>query len=191
MRNFILLAVLGCAAFCAGAQELPAAPSTLAGPGGAVLNPVLPAVEPGGQQLASLAVRLPLRSLANDSDITTENRYLISPVVSPVGRQKHRKVLDRNFLLLMGAGTALTVLDFEMTQSCLARRVCREGNPLVPTSRAGMYATNIPFNAALYYLSYRRKASGKRLWWVAPLAILGSHAVGVVSNVPFVGKTAP
>jgi hypothetical protein len=141
--------------------------------------------------MASLAVRLPLRSLVSDPAMVTENRYLISPLVSPLGPQKRHKVLDRNFLLLMGVGTALTIVDFEMTQSCLARRVCREANPVVPTSRAGMYATNIPLNAALYYWSYRRKASGKRLWWVAPLTIVGSHAVGVASNIPFVGRTAP
>ncbi len=194
MRSFLLVALLTCAAFCAGAQEPPAAPSSQFVAGAAVRDsrtPVLPA-DPAGQEFAFLALRLPLRSLANEPPTAMENRYLISPLISSVGRQKPRKVLDRTFLLMMGAGTALTVLDFEMTQSCLGRHVCMEANPLVPTSRAGMYATNIPFNAALYYWSYRRKASGKRFWWVAPLAIIGSHAVGAASNVPFIGKkTAP
>jgi hypothetical protein len=144
-----------------------------------------------GQPFIPLAVNFPLRSLGGSPASMAENRYLVSPVISPAERQRPPKILDRSFLLMIGVGTGLTILDFEMTQSCLARRVCREANPLVPTSRAGMYATNIPLNAALYYWSYRRRASGKRLWWAAPLAIIASHAVGVASNVPFVGRTAP
>ena len=189
MRSFLLVALLTCAAVCAGAQSLPAAPSA----SGLSTGPQYSASDSdtSSQQFASLAVSLPLRSLADNWSINSESLYLVSPVLSPGGEERPRKILDRSFLLLIGAGTGLTVLDFEMTQSCLSRRVCREANPLVPTSRAGMYATNIPFNALLYYWSYRRRASGKRLWWVAPLAIIGSHAVGVASNVPFAGKTAP
>ena len=190
MRSYLLGALLFCAALCASAQELPSAPSALAA-GAAAGNAEFATSEHdlAGQELASLVVRLPLRSLETESGVL-EDRYLASPLVPVPAHQERRKVLDRNFLLLMGIGSALTVIDFEMTQSCLAKRICREANPLVPTSRTAVYATNIPFNAALYYWSYKRKKSGKRLWWVAPLVIVGSHAVGVASNVPFVGKPA-
>lgn len=103
-------------------------------------------------------------------------------LIAPVERPKKR-VLDAKFLLLIGAGTALTVADYEMTQHCLHAGTCVETDPILPHSRAGMYGTNIPLNLGLYWWSYRRKAQGKRLWWVAPLAILGSHAVGVGSNL--------
>jgi hypothetical protein len=146
----------------------------------------LPAA-PVGSEFAALNV--PLRGLADYAVAAWETPAVVSPVIVP-GTAPRRKVLDRNFLLLMGVGTALTVVDYEMTLSCLSRRVCQEANPLVPTSRAGMYASNIPLNALLYYWSYKRKAAGKGLWWVAPLVIIGSHAVGVASNVPFVGKPA-
>lgn len=107
-----------------------------------------------------------------------------SPAVAflaPASRPK--KVLDAKFLLLIAAGTALTVADYELTQHCLANRTCVETDPLLPTSRAGMYGTNVPLNAALYFWSYRRKEHGKRLWWVAPLAVAASHAVGVGTNL--------
>lgn len=94
-----------------------------------------------------------------------------------------KKVLDAKFLLLVAVGTGLTIADYELTQHCLAHRTCVETDPLLPISRAGMYGTNIPLNAALYFWSYKRKAHGKRLWWVAPLAIAASHAVGVGTNL--------
>jgi hypothetical protein len=189
VRSFVLLALLTGAGVCAVAQELPSAPSALGEPVLQAAAVATPAPDPAAQEIAALAIRLPLRSL-NDA-AAGKGSFLVSPLVTPLAKGQRRKVVDRNFLLMMGVGTALTVIDFEMTQRCLSRGVCQEANPLVPTSRAGMYVTNLPLNAALYYWSYRRKASGKRLWWVAPLAIIGSHAVGVASNVPFVGKTAP
>ncbi len=101
---------------------------------------------------------------------------------------KPKKVFDKKFAALSFLAAGLTVADFEMTQRCLARHTCVEADPLMPSSRAGMYATNMPLNAALFWWSYRRKAEGKRLWWVAPLVIIGSHAAGVATNVPFIGK---
>jgi hypothetical protein len=73
---------------------------------------------------------------------------------------------------------ATTIADIEATQHCLGNGSCRELNPLMPHSHAGMYAVNIPINAAAMYLSYRLKASGRRSWWIAPLAISGAHAIG-------------
>ena len=105
----------------------------------------------------------------------------------PVAAPKKR-VLDKKFAVLAGLAAGLTVADFEMTQHCLQRRTCVESDPLMPTAHAGMYATNIPLNAALFWWSYRRKQDGKRLWWLAPLMVVGSHAAGVGTNIRFVGK---
>jgi hypothetical protein len=149
--------------------------------------PVSDSSEENAELIAS-ALSTPLRSLreyAETGIVTQEFLRAASPVI---GEAPKKKILDGKFLLLIGLGTALTIADYEMTLRCLDRRICREANPLLPTSRAGMYATNIPLNAALYYWSYKRKATGKKLWWVAPLAIIGSHAIGVGTNVRFVGK---
>lgn len=99
-----------------------------------------------------------------------------------------KKVFDKKFAVLSILAAGLTIADFEMTQHCLQRRTCVEANPLMPTNHAAMYATNIPLNAVLFWWGYRRKEDGKRLWWLAPLMVVGSHAVGVGTNVRFVGK---
>ncbi|KKL15919.1 hypothetical protein LCGC14_2500800 [marine sediment metagenome] len=39
------------------------------------------------------------------------------------------------FLALTVALSALTVLDVELTQRCLAHGICHEGNPLLPERR--------------------------------------------------------
>jgi hypothetical protein len=99
-----------------------------------------------------------------------------------------KKVFDKKFAILSALAGGLTIADFEMTQHCLQRHTCAEADPLMPTSRAGMYVSNIPLNAALFWWSYRRKEDGKRLWWLAPLMVVGSHAAGVGTNIRFMGK---
>ncbi len=104
-------------------------------------------------------------------------------MVAPI--EPAKKVLDKKFYALTGVATALTVMDFEMTQHCLGNRTCVESDPLMPSSRAGMYASSAPVNAALYYWSYRLKAKGSRIWWLPTAAAIASHAVGVGTNVRF------
>jgi hypothetical protein len=98
---------------------------------------------------------------------------------------ERKKVVDKKFLILTGIATGLTIADFEMTQRCLGKRTCVESDPLMPTSRAGMYASSAPVNAALYYWSYRWKKQGKKLWWLPTVAAIASHAVGVGTNIRF------
>jgi hypothetical protein len=98
------------------------------------------------------------------------------PIESP--KEKASTVVDTKFVTMSALAMGLTIVDIEMTQHCLGNGTCQELNPLMPHSRAGMYAVNIPVNAAAMYLSYRLKASGHKSWWIAPLAISGAHAVG-------------
>lgn len=88
------------------------------------------------------------------------------------------RVVDRKFVTMSAALMALTISDLERTQHCLARGTCAEMNPLLPHSRAGMYAVNIPINAGTMYLAYKMKAAGWRPWWVAPALNIAGHAVG-------------
>ena len=112
-----------------------------------------------------------------------------SPIaIEPGPALAKKKVFDKKFAVLAGLAAGLTIADFEMSQHCLQRHTCVEADPLMPTSHAGMYLTNIPLNAALFWWSYRRKEDGKRLWWLAPLMVVGSHAAGVGTNLRFVGK---
>ncbi len=89
-----------------------------------------------------------------------------------------RQVVDKKFVAVHAIAMGFTIADIERTQHCLGNGTCRELNPMLPLSRAGMYAVNVPMNAAAMYLSYRLKASGRRTWWIAPVAIGGSHGVG-------------
>ena len=89
-----------------------------------------------------------------------------------------KPVIDTKFIAMSAVSMALTIADIERTQHCLRRSSCVELDPLLPRSRAGMYAVNIPVNAGLMYLSYRLKASGRKTWWIAPLSISAGHFVG-------------
>lgn len=98
---------------------------------------------------------------------------------------KPKKVVDKKFLFLTGLATATTIADFEMTQNCLARKVCLEADPLMPSNHAAMYASAMPVNAGLFYWSYKLKQKGKKYWWVPTAAAIASHAVGIGTNVRF------
>lgn len=98
------------------------------------------------------------------------------------------KVMDKKFIALGVLTFGLTAMDVEFTQYCLHRHTCVELNPTLPTSHWGMYAVNTPVNMAVMYFSYRRRAAGKWGWWVAPAVDIGAHAVGIGSNVRFLGK---
>lgn len=158
---FITLWLLVCVAANAAGQALPDAPSAV--------QLASADVEPGADAFA-----LPLRP---------------SPVISTYVQgsvdQPRRKTMDRNFILLGALTFGLTALDVEMTQHCLHAGTCVELNPTLPHSRIGMYAANTPVNLAVMYWSYKRKAAGKRAWWVAPLVDIGAHAVGIGSNIRF------
>jgi hypothetical protein len=100
----------------------------------------------------------------------------LRPVETP--KPKRSRVMDTKFVAMSALAMGLTIADIESTQHCLGNGTCRELNPLIPHTRAGMYAVNVPINALAMYVSYRLKASGHRTWWIAPLAISGAHGVG-------------
>lgn len=164
MRIFVLtFALLLCFAAAAAARELPDAPSVA----GDLTMP-----SPRDSDLTLLVVQTwPVRPT--------------SSVLSGPSQPGRRKVIDRNFILLSALTFGLTAADIELTQHCLSEKTCVELNPTLPHSRWGMYAANTPVNLAVMYFACRRKASGKRGWWIAPLIDSGIHGVGIGSNVRF------
>jgi hypothetical protein len=80
-------------------------------------------------------------------------------------------------LSLAHLGTA--VADVELTQHCIARGTCREGNPLMPQSRAGMYSVDFSLVGLATWQSYRAHKRGERLWWLAPTAGIAAHSAGI------------
>jgi hypothetical protein len=95
-----------------------------------------------------------------------------------VRRESPAHVVDKKFIVLSVALMGLTISDLERTQHCLAQRTCVEMNPMLPHSRAGMYAVNVPINVGTMYLAYRMKAAGWKTWWIVPALNIAGHAVG-------------
>ena len=135
---------------------------------------------------ATRANALQKSTALNTSAVTSFDPKEWAAMVAVARVPVKKKVVDKKFLALTGIATALTVADFEMTQHCLGNHACVEADPLMPSSRAGMYASSIPVNAALYYWSYRLKAKGSRVWWLPTVAAIASHAVGVGTNIRFI-----
>jgi hypothetical protein len=75
------------------------------------------------------------------------------------------------------AGAA--VADVETTQHCLAARTCYEGNPLMPSSRAGMYAVDFGLVAGSAIIAHRMHKEGKAGWWVVPVSGIAWHGIGI------------
>ena len=100
------------------------------------------------------------------------------PSLASVSDERPARVMDRKFVAMSVALMAVTVSDLERTQHCLALGTCTELNPMLPHSRAGMYAVNVPINAGTMYLAYKMKAAGWKMWWVAPALNIAGHAVG-------------
>jgi len=138
---------------------------------------------PSWARVQPVAATSPARDVSVPNTSEAAEWIMPAPAMVRAETPARRKVFDRKFGLLVGLGTALTLADYEMTQQCLGARTCVETDPLLPHSRAGMYATNLPLNAALFWWGYKRKAAGKRLWWLPPLFVIGSHAAGVITNI--------
>ena len=97
---------------------------------------------------------------------------------TPVRDEIPARIADRKFISMSAALMALTVSDLERTQHCLARSTCVEMNPMLPHSRVGMYAMNLPINAGTMYLAYKMKAAAWKTWWVVPALNIAGHALG-------------
>ena len=126
-------------------------------------------------QLATAPPPAPSRTLLAEKATPA---YTPAYVVAITKLPEHHPVADKKFIAMSALTMGLTVADIERTQHCLGEKTCQELNPMLPHSRAGMYAVNLPINAAAMFLSYHLKESGHKTWWIAPLVVSGSHAVG-------------
>lgn len=95
-----------------------------------------------------------------------------------VSSESSQHVIDKRFIGMSAIVMGLTIADLESTQRCLSNHTCRELNPMLPTSRVGMYAVNLPINAGAMYFAYRLKAGGHRNWWIVPALVSAGHGVG-------------
>lgn len=96
---------------------------------------------------------------------------------------KKSRVLDSKYFVLNGLHLSLAALDIGLTQHCIAKQHCREGNPLMPSSLAGQVSVISVLFGASAFVSYQLKNEDSKLWWFSPAVGIGGHAVGAVTGV--------
>lgn len=93
------------------------------------------------------------------------------------------RTFDAKYVWLNGLQFGLAFADIETTQHCIDEHTCREGNPLMPSSKAGMFSVSLGFAAFTAVASYRLKKQHARGWWIAPAVSFAGHAVGLASGL--------
>ena len=93
------------------------------------------------------------------------------------------KIFDAKYAWLNGLQFTLAFADIETTQHCIDEQTCREGNPLMPSSQAGMLSVSLGIAAFTAVASYRLKKLRSKGWWVAPAVSMAGHAVGLASGL--------
>ena len=81
--------------------------------------------------------------------------------------------------LANGAHAGAAVADVEVTQHCIANRTCREGNPLMPSNRAGAYGVAAGMVLFEGYMSHTIRKQGDKRWWICPMMGISAHGVGI------------
>lgn len=96
---------------------------------------------------------------------------------------KPPRTISRSFLLLNGLHLGLAVLDVELTQHCIANQKCVEGNPLMPSSRAGQLAVNFASVSYGTFASYKLKKHDCKLWTLSPIVGISAHTLGAATGI--------
>ena len=86
---------------------------------------------------------------------------------------------DWKFWSLNAAHAAAAVADVEITQHCIADHTCREGNPFMPSSRAGAYSVAMSAVVIDGFLAHSIRRQGSKKWWIAPALGVSAHGVGI------------
>ena len=94
-----------------------------------------------------------------------------------------RRTLTPSFYLFNGLHLGVAVFDVEMTQQCIASHKCREGNPLMPSSRAGALSLNLALVGYGTFVSYKLRKHESKLWWLSPAIGTASHGVGAATGI--------
>ena len=104
-----------------------------------------------------------------------------------------RKSNWRPVLLMTAASVGTAIVDVEASQHCLAADACREANPLMPHSRAGMYAVKSGFavGTTLQGLALRRSRNPvlRKMWWVPQAVYTAANIYGASTGLRLYGKT--
>lgn len=137
------------------------------------------------------AADLPLAKLARDVAAKAKGPSLAPPAATfswsveayrPAMPVIPRSPLSGKYLLWNGLHLGMAVFDVEMTQRCIANHHCREGNPIMPSSRGAQIGVSLGAVAYAAGTSYWLRKHHSRFWWTAPVAGIVTHTVGVASG---------
>jgi hypothetical protein len=92
------------------------------------------------------------------------------------------RILSTSYFMLNGMHLGMAIFDVEMTQHCIADQHCREGNPIMPSSQAGMLGVNFALVGYGSFVSYKLKKRGSKMWTLSPIVGSAAHGVGVASG---------
>lgn len=138
-----------------------------------------------------------VRDEKESSDFRADSALAINPSDDLASRllpprapseQPTKPTADQKFWLLTSMSLALTVADIELTQHCIHRGVCREGNPLIPSARAKVYPMQLGLTVGYAYLAYRFRKRGVKTWWAPQIALSAGHSIGIAFGLRFVGS---
>lgn len=93
-----------------------------------------------------------------------------------------QRVADKKFVAVQALHATAAVLDIESTQHCLRAKTCSEGNPLMPSSRAGAYSMSFALVTGEGLMSYLAKRQHKAGWALGPIIGTTAHVTGFTMN---------
>ena len=135
------------------------------------------------------------RTRTNIVAISTFIRLLISPILTLCQEAPPRKLNWRPVLLMTAAAVGAAIVDVEATQHCLAAGTCREANPLIPSSRPGMYAVKSAFAIGTTFegSAFARSHAPfpRRIWWMPQAVYFASSTYGASTGLRVYGKSSP
>ena len=86
---------------------------------------------------------------------------------------------DWKFWAVNAAHAGAAVADVEITQHCIADHTCREGNPLMPSNRAGAYGMAMGVVLFEGVMAHVIRKQGDNRWWICPVMGVSAHGVGI------------
>jgi hypothetical protein len=86
---------------------------------------------------------------------------------------------DWKFWAVNAAHAGVAIADVEITQHCIADRTCREGNPLMPSNRAGAYGMAMGFVLIEGIAAHEIRKQGSNAWWIIPMMGVSAHGMGI------------
>lgn len=105
------------------------------------------------------------------------NILLVAFLLCPVCWCQRRAEIATDTVM---AGTAIA--DLVLSQQCIQADLCREANPTMPSSAAGMTLTMAAETGASAWSFHHMLKRHRKLAWLIPAGVIAAHVYGIWSN---------